>query len=435
MNTHQIHEQRIEALERQLIQSRRQHRLLIGLGGMALVGMATMAATMPRNADVIQAHRLEILDQNGGLLAAIGTDKNGGRLDLWNSSGGNVLRASVNGHGGDLAIWNNLGGTAMGAYTTESGATLGLWNGQDQRAITLASTESNASISANVGGHSAELSASDHLAMTSIANPGGARAMLGASGALNSVDMTLQGPGGTTVSMSAAHDQGTISLGPSRLSPAAALISENGTARFETRHEDGQITTMLGHETDGGILTLNHTDGQHLTGMATAEGGQLQLGASDNSAAVALIGAPSGGRIDLTNSQGDTVSSLGVDDTQGGLLEIRNQGQKIAAAISTAKDAGAIALMDKRGQRAFAIGVGPAGGIMNLINERGVPVVLLGQSPNNQGGAIIVNNQGGNQVVSVTCDSDDAGAIRVMDAEAKKYNTVLPRSRPGMSGQ
>ena len=80
-------------------------------------------------------------------------------------------------------------------------------------------------------------------------------------------------------------------------------------------------------------------------------------------------------------------------------------------------------------------GVGPAGGIMNLINERGVPVVLLGQSPNNQGGAIIVNNQGGNQVVSVTCDSDDAGAIRVMDAEAKKYNTVLPRSRPGMSGQ
>ncbi len=432
MNTHQTHEQRIQSLERQLIQSRRHQRLLVGVGGLAMVGMATMAATLPRNADVLQATRLEIVDQNGSLMAAVGSDQNGGRVDLWNASGGNVLRAAVNGHGGDIALWNNLGATALGAYTTESGATLGLWNGQDQRAITLTSSDTTASISTKMGGHSAELAASDHLAMTSIANPGGARAMLGASGALNSVDMTLQGPGGTTVTMSAAHDQGSISLGPSRLSPAAALISENGTARFETRHENGQLTTMIGHEADGGILTLNHTDGQHLTGMATAEGGQLQLGTNQNPAAVALLGSPNGGRLDLTNGQANTVSTLGADDTQGGLLQLRNQGQQIAAAMSTAKDAGALTLMDKRGQRAFAMGVGPAGGIMNLVNERGVPVVLLGQSPDNQGGAIIVNNQGGNQVVAITCDVENAGAIRVMDSEAQKYNTLLPRRRPGM---
>ena len=118
-----LHE-RLERLERELVRTRRMARvrtgaLALGLGGAVLVAAVPAAAP----GDMLSVRRLEVVNPDGRLVLAVGSDERGGRLDVWNRDGQNILRAAANDTGGDLNIWN-VAGTA-GSSSPEPGVVPG----------------------------------------------------------------------------------------------------------------------------------------------------------------------------------------------------------------------------------------------------------------------------------------------------------------------
>ncbi|MDE0890488.1 MAG: hypothetical protein OSA40_13670, partial [Phycisphaerales bacterium] len=191
---------RLDQLTRDLATERkRRRRLEKGVLALALVaiGAGTIAASSLQTAsEVVRTKRLEIVDENGRIVALASAAKHGGRIDLWDDAGTNSARLGGNGTGGDLALWNRAGEQVVAAYAdgtagrlevNTKGGAVGVAISADDRGGLLTVSDGNGESAAEIrcgtdGGEFAAVTAGQDTALLAARNDGGRLTLLDADG-------------------------------------------------------------------------------------------------------------------------------------------------------------------------------------------------------------------------------------------------------------
>ena len=345
--------QRLQRLERDLATLRRSRRRdRAGLLAMATAGTGVLmlAAGDFTAVDVLQVHRLEIIDEAGHLVLAASADDAGGRLDLWTNGGANVMRLGVNDHGGDMAIWNSAGVNVFGAYATGDGATAGLWSADGRPWLRLAGGQGAAlQLLDDEATPALELVRDERgAALRTLDRTGATRLRLGLDGAVAGLDMD--------------DGESILHLGADGL----AMINR-----------DGEPALRVGIDSDGSAtLSIHNGEGRRVVSASADESGHGRLVVAErggSSTCVIRASGEPGATIALTTPLGRTMLALASSD-QGGLCN----------------------LMNERGVPVFIAGYarGTRGGALSVNNGRGVQVVSIAADQRERGVIIIHDEEG-----------------------------------------
>ena len=393
--TTDVLEQRIVALEEQMRQTHRRaarYRLAATALGVGLVGMVTVAASMgPDIAEVIQARRFEVIDQDGHVVVAASAGAAGGELNVWSADEHrNVGRLWVNEHGGDLAIWNNSGRNVLGAFATPTGGEISIWNADGIRALL-----------GDAGPAGGRLEVHDYRQQ---------KPVLAASTSEHGGTITVAGPSGRGVWEVRATEAGAYT----------AIASPTGQVLMTSRATEA-----------GGSLGIHNAVGAEVL-TATIDGrgaGRLRL---TNGAGRRSFMAGSGERGGVTEIYGEGDSPVVLSgaslDQGGGRIEVANESGNIVFSVNAVGDTGAaLELMSGQGARQFAVGTRLQGGLMNIMNSLGQPVVIAGTADEGLGGAVSIKNGDGRQILHAGYDSAGDGLLNVWDTTGSKTANLTPR--------
>ncbi len=372
-------EQRIAALEQQMRHAHsrdRLYRLAALTLGLGLVGVVTVAASMGRDVPgVIQAHRFEVVDDEGIVVVAASAGENGGTLSLWNGEHLNVAMLSANEHGGDLALWSTDGDNILGAFATATGGELAIWNTDGVRSVRTYADDT---------GGRFEVYDTRHQ-----------RPVVAAAAAEHGGRITVGGPTGGVVWEVRATAAGAYT----------AMSAPDGQVLLTSRATDA-----------GGSLAIHNAAGMAvLTAMADATGsGKLEVSDAAGRQGFVATARDGGGvaevhgdaaRFDLANGSGTVVFSVESVGNTGASLQVSNG----------------------EGTRQFLVASRDQGAVINLMNHRGEAVLIAGAADAGLGGALSITNGAGRQVLHAGYDTIGDGMLTVWDATGKKVSTVTPR--------
>ncbi|MBT8487046.1 MAG: hypothetical protein HKO59_09890 [Phycisphaerales bacterium] len=365
-------------------QTTRQRRWLVGTVLTGAAGLAMAAAPAAR--DILQAQRVEIVDADGNLVLALAADDAGGRLDVWTKDGANVLRAASNARGGDLNLWGASGTTLFSAFAGETGGEVGLWDTDGRRSLRAASSG---------GAGRLELSGAGVGQVTLGASPTGGR-------------LQLDTPEGTPIIDAGAR--------PDR--PGFAAYNAGGRAIFAVEPDAlvGATVTVADGAGDARITMGSDTRGGSLSFLN--ERGQTALAAG--------VADPIGhGFVDLRNADGTRVFTATSNPDGCGRLDLAERGGQTVFTVDGQAGIGAVmAMYEASGKKGLLVGSRPQGGLLNLFNQREVPVIVAGYADQGLGGAMSVKNSRGLPVVHATTNAEDDGEVSVYDASNSRVRTV-----------
>jgi hypothetical protein len=383
-------ETRLQALERELTTLRRANRwyrrgCAAALGSVAIGGLMAAASMVP---DVVQAKKLEILDEQGKVVVAIDASKAGGQVNLWNAAGHNTMRIGTNDQGGDIAIWNNDGRSVFGAFATPAGAELATWNAQGRSMWRTYPSEQ--------GG------------IMDIGAIGGKQS-LRLSGQKIGGSMQLFGSDGAEVMRASATPTGS-ELATMNAAGVAAMVvgtDELGDGRVSLADQSGQLRLQLTGEQVGGRVQVLNASSVPVVAMSGASWG--------------------GGTLDMFNQTGGRVIGLVSKEDGSARFELVDQGGEEVVMLESINDVGGgFAISDSSGARQVVIGAGQFGGLLNLMNDHGVAVCIAGAAEGGAGG-FSIRNERGVQVGQLTVDEDRGGLMTVWDAAGAKSKSQRPK--------
>jgi hypothetical protein len=240
-------------------------------------------------------------------------------------------------------------------------------------------------------------------------------------GGLVSVHNTAQEP----VAMIAAGDDGgsLMALRSDGQTAFHASAGETGGAATVFNPDGRPIVTIEADPAGAGLLAVSDAEGaaRCLAGVGPYGGSMQVLGAGDRP--LVTTGAnPAGGAGEVTvfNGAGQSVFTATAADDHCGRLDLAlDDGRPVFTVNALKGNGAAMALLNASGQNLFLAGTRPEGGLLNVLNSRGVPVVIAGFSPDRRGGAVSVNNGRGLQVFHAGVTEDEDGIVRVWDAQQK----------------
>jgi hypothetical protein len=174
---------------------------------------------------------------------------------------------------------------------------------------------------------------------------------------------------------------------------------------------------------DGGTFNLWDGDGSKTLNIET---GSLTLQSPSSNSKVVLEAVEQTSALAFTNGDGTPVIILGTDEKYGTLIKLADStGQAVVEMRTIPGIGGAMTLQTIKGTRAVLFAATGDGGSMNLMNNRGVPVVIASTS-DNHGGAITVTNERGMRVVSAEADTEHRGALDISDADGNGTRRIRP---------
>jgi hypothetical protein len=133
------------------------------------------------------------------------------------------------------------------------------------------------------------------------------------------------------------------------------------------------------------------------------------------------------GRLDLANREGQRVLRAGGDTSGTGRLDLTDEHGTTVFTVSGVPGRGALmALLDTTARRQFVVGTTDDGCLLNIMDRNGVPVVVAGLDPDERGGAIILKNSRGRQVVYAGPGPSESGTVLVRDADGEISVTMVP---------
>jgi hypothetical protein len=130
-------ESRLETIERRLSR----YRLISVLLGLALVGLAGIAANAPsETTQEIRARRVVIVDEKGRETGHMTSGPNGGLLSLMNNEAIPVIRMGAGEKGGKITVLDAKGNLSIVASSEETGGELALQDKKGQKNLMRAAT-------------------------------------------------------------------------------------------------------------------------------------------------------------------------------------------------------------------------------------------------------------------------------------------------------
>lgn len=245
------------------------------------------------------------------------------------------------------------------------------------------------------------------------------------------------------------------------------IIDHLVVRKLDVITDDGNSVLSLAHTESGGQLDLYAADGTNLLRLGTNEsGGDMAVWNREGTSVAGLWSAEDGGTFSLWNGNGNMTVALETGslslkspsskskvvleavDTTAGLAIVNGVGLPVLLAGTSVKFGTLIQLADSGGQSVMEMrtipGVGGAmvmqtvdgkkvvllaatsdGGSLNLMNARGVPVVMASASTS-KGGALTVANERGMNVITAQSDASQRGALDISDADGNGTRRVRP---------
>ncbi len=397
---------RLATLER----SSRRHRLISGLLGCALLATIGIAATARQDVpEVLKTRRLEVLDAQGRLVLAADASERGGQLDIWNERGDNLVRIATNEFGGDWLMWNANGTPVISAYATPAGSDFMLWRGDGTIALAAQATADGGRVDAHAASGAAfyNLAAREGLAAMVMRNHEGKPAVRVQTAAL----------GASVALMSEAEEPMLL---------ARAL--EHGGELFLTKR-GGQRVLSAGADRESGEGALVVADAQGRGRFIATGGGVAQwLDAEGRSILKAgAVGEEGRAGLQVLNSDAHAIVSLAASEHGEGRLNIADQdGTSVFSAESVHETGGSMALSNAAGTRLFAVGSREQGGLLNMMNARGVPIVMMGYAEETRGGGLSIRNGRGIRIFNVGTADQEHGELRLWDADGRRMRLLRP---------
>ena len=192
---------------------------------------------------------------------------------------------------------------------------------------------------------------------------------------------------------------------------------------------DGTNLLRLGTNESGGDMALWNRNGTSVAGMwSSDDGGVFSLwdengleNARVSSGALSLSSS-----LSVKNSSGVPVFAVASDDSGDGRMQVVDHDGNLVFDVRTIPGVGgALLLKTVEGKRVVMLAATSEGGSLNLMNARGVPVVLASTS-DNYGGAISIANERGMNVITVKADSEHRGALDINDADGNGTRRIRP---------
>ncbi|MDP6987037.1 MAG: hypothetical protein QGG74_03225 [Phycisphaerales bacterium] len=228
--------------------------------------------------------------------------------------------------------------------------------------------------------------------------------------------------------------------------PLVSLSKTDGGGRLDLYANDGVNLLRLSTNTRGADIALWDRAGTNVAGLwSGSNGGAMTLwddqgtehiradttglmlsGASlilsDGNAGTSL----SAGAIELRNAQAIPVLGLSASDGAGH-IEIATAGGTVIGELRGLPDVGgAVVLQTVDGKKMVLLAAAPDGGRFNLMNSRGVPVVIASTGEDGSAGAVSVANERGLPVVTLGADLMQRGELVVRDADGKNARKTRP---------
>jgi hypothetical protein len=186
----------------------------------------------------------------------------------------------------------------------------------------------------------------------------------------------------------------------------SAAADARGTGRLDIADADGDPRVSTAVSEAGGVTRMQNADGATVA-MLGATGGQpsggLELSGTDGTKMVVLETEAGGGRCDIRAGNGRSVFTAGVVDDGIGL-----------------------SLHDKNSRKSVVMSAQDRGALLNLYNGYGSPMVGIAPGPNGRSGVVSVMNERGLRIAAVEANDDEAGQIRLFEADGRKERAILP---------
>lgn len=349
------------------------------LGGIAVVGGLAAAVQVARVEDVIRVRRLEVVGEGDKVVMLAQAAADGGQLDVWSKGGTNVVRLASNPDGGDVAVWSAAGKSVGGLFATPLGGRIEIGDVDGNTLATFARGEEGGALVLNGAGQKAS----------------SLRAEAGAAGAVISM---RRSDGEIGMLAGVAQDASVLSM----------------------RNQAGKEIVFAGGSADQtGTLRIADAAGNECGALLASGGGHLRIkdGAGAVAASVGSAGAGKGGAFEVLNGSGAAALLMDTKDDGGGRFMVGTSTGAPAFIAEANGTAGTLsAYMQER--RVAAIGGGKSGGLMNLLDNAGQPIVVVGAAVDGDGGALSVRNSRGVQIGRLGVDAAGAGELAVYNATA-----------------
>jgi hypothetical protein len=329
--------------------------------------------------DVIRVRRLEVVGEGDKVVMLAQAAADGGQLDVWSKGGTNVVRLASNPDGGDVAVWSAAGKSVGGLFATPLGGRIEIGDVDGTTLATFARGEEGGALVLNGAGQKAS----------------SLRAEAGAAGAVISM---RRSDGEIGMLAGVAQDASVLSM----------------------RNQAGKEIVFAGGSADQtGTLRIADAAGNECGALLASGGGHLRIkdGAGAVAASVGSAGAGKGGAFEVLNGSGAAALLMDTKDDGGGRFMVGTSTGAPAFIAEANGTAGTLsAYMQER--RVAAIGGGKSGGLMNLLDNAGQPIVVVGAAVDGDGGALSVRNSRGVQIGRLGVDAAGAGELAVYNAAA-----------------
>jgi hypothetical protein len=334
-------EQRVADLERQLAEARRLRGRLQRLSAvlaLAGVGAVTIAANLqPEVPQVLQARRIEVVDEQGHVVVAAAASEAGGQIDVWNADHINVARLWVNAHGGDLAIWNRAGQNVFGAFAGADGGEVGIWDAKGSPALRGHARPDGGVFTVH------------NAAGTAVVTAGNDKQ---GAGAIKVSD--ARGLPRFTAAVDQAGGQTRLLGGDGKPLVVSGAAGTGGGGFVEIFNGQGaRVCTTAAGGAGGGRLDLADAAGTViLTADAANDAAALAVTSDTGDPVFAISKRSQGGLMSLMNGAGQTVCIAGAaDEGMGGALAIKNgSGRQVLHAGYDSESDGLVTVWDAVGQ-------------------------------------------------------------------------------------
>ena len=251
------------------------------------------------------------------------------------------------------------------------------------------------------------------------------------AGRANGISMDVA-PGEAAISATAAR-HGSASLSVSNAGAITSLIGPQDTVTLAS-HASAPVL-----QTAGGGLSLFADGASGAMELGRGEAGSIRLVAGTDGSVPAIeildtaglraaaMSMEAAGAGAFVAGHGGTPTAVLRGRSGGGRLDLRGEHGTV---LIRSGDSPMAALLGPEGRTlAMLAGMG-SGGVLNLMDTRGMPVVLTGASAEGRGGAVTYRNADGATVVTAGASLMADGRVQVVDPADQRSTTLAPPRAP-----
>jgi len=216
-------------------------------------------------------------------------------------------------------------------------------------------------------------------------------------------------------------------------SPVVSIAQTEDGGRIDLYSQTGTNLLRVSSTKNGGDVAIWDNSGINVAGIwSTPTGGTFSLWNEKGeelsqfaSGALTLSGVNAS--LHIQNKNGTPVAVMASDPSGHGRFQIADASGNVMSEMRMLPGiGGGIIVNNTSGNKMGVLAATDEGGTLNLMNDRGVPIIVASTSSESNGGALVIANQRGIPIVMLKSDGDQRGIIEIMDEDGNGVRRMRP---------